>query len=185
MTHRELQAAGEWYDPRDPELAELARLCALCQHAFNALPSVPAPERDRLLAELLDSVGPGVWVEGPFHCDYGVNISLAEGVYINSGAVFLDCGRITVGPRAMFGPGVHLYTVGHPLEASLRRTNVERAAPIRIGADVWVGGRAVVLPGVTVGERAVVGAGAVVTRDVPAGTLVLGNPARVVRELPA
>ena len=164
--------AGELYDATDPELtADRERARALLQRYAN--------ERDpALLGTLFERLGKGAVIEAPFHCDYGWNIALGERVYANAFCVLLDCAPIEIGDRALLGPGVHLYTATHPLEAAERRQGLEYARPIAIGDDAWLGGGSIVLPGVSVGEAAVVGAGSVVTRDVPPGVTVAGNPAR-------
>ena len=118
----------------------------------------------------------------PFHCPYGVNIHLGEGVYMNAGCVILDCARVEIGGRTLLGPAVQRYTI-HPLDAKERADFIETARPVTLGRNVWIGGGAIVLPGVTIGDNAVVGAGSVVTKDVPAGHLVVGNPAKVVKEI--
>jgi maltose O-acetyltransferase len=143
-----------------------------------------ADKSEAYLAEWLGSVGKHCTIRPPFRCDYGLNIELGDDFYANFDCVFLDCGRIQIGRNCFLGPGVHIYAVTHPLEASARRVGTEWTRAVRIGDDVWIGGRAIVLCGVEIGDGAVVGAGAVVTRDVPAYALVAGNPARLVRMLP-
>jgi maltose O-acetyltransferase len=171
----ERMSAGELYDALDPELvAARARTRKLLGH-FNA-----EPDRS-MLEELLGSVGSDVVIEPPFHCDYGFNISLGDRFYANVGCVFLDCAPISIGNGVLLGPAVQLYAATHPLDAETRRSGLEYALPISIGDDVWIGGGALVLPGVTVGDRAVIGAGSVVTKDVPADTVVVGNPASAAR----
>jgi maltose O-acetyltransferase len=135
------------------------------------------------LAGWLGSVGKRCTIRPPFRCDYGLNIELGDDFYANFDCVFLDCGRIQIGRNCFLGPGVHIYTVTHPLEASARRVGTEWTRAVQIGNDVWIGGRAIVLCGVHIGDGAVVGAGSVVTRDVPAYALVAGNPARLLRML--
>lgn len=172
--------AGDWYQPADAQLtAERARARALCAQLNGA----PAAERAALLQQLFGHCGAGVAVTPSFHCDYGYNISLAEQVYFNAHCVLLDVCAITVGAHTLFGPGVHIYTVNHPLDAARRRTGVEIGRPVHIGQDVWVGGATVICPGVTVGDGTVIGAGSVVTRSLPPGVLAMGNPCRVVRSL--
>ena len=172
MTARERMLAGELYDATDPELAaDRERARALLQRYTS--------ERDpALLGTLFGRIGKGTGVEAPFHCDYGWNIALGEGIYANAFCVFLDCAPIEIGDRALLGPGVHLYTATHPLDPAKRREGLEYARPIAIGDDAWLGGGSIVLPGVSVGEAAVVVAGSVVTRDVPPCVTVAGNPAR-------
>lgn len=131
-----------------------------------------------LLAALVEDTGKGTLLEAPFHCAYGHNISLGEAVYLNAGCVVLDTAKVRIGARSMLGPGVHIYCADHHRDAAQRAAGIERALPVTIGEDVWIGGGAIVLPGVSIGDGAIVGAGAVVTRDVPAAARVMGNPAR-------
>ncbi len=181
MTEREKMLAGELYVATDPELVEARRRAeGLCRE-FN---EAAAEERGAVLGRLLGAVGEDVMVMPRFACDYGFNIRLGSRVFINYNCVFLDCAAIDIGDDAMFGPAVQLYTAGHPLEADVRRSGREWARPIRVGRDAWIGGGSIVLPGVTIGEGSVVGAGSVVTRDVEAGVVVVGSPARVVKRLP-
>jgi maltose O-acetyltransferase len=181
-SEREKMLAGELYDPLDPELAA-ARVRArdLCW-ALNATREADQDERRRLLIELFGAGGDEVWMQPPFFCDYGSNIFLGKRVFFNFNCVVLDVCSVRIGDFTLFGPSVQIYTATHPLEAELRRTR-EFAKPIEIGSDVWVGGAAVICPGVTIGSGSVVGAGSVVTRDIPAGVFAAGNPCRVIREL--
>ena len=165
------------YDPMQPELVEARRRARGLLARYNASPE------DQLLRELLARVGAEPFVEPPFFCDYGTNTSIGDRFYANTGCIFLDSAPVTIGDRVLFGPAVQLLGATHPLEAGLRAQGLEYAAPIAIGDDAWLGGGAIVLPGVTIGDRAVVGAGSVVTRDVPADVVVAGNPARVIRSL--
>lgn len=130
------------------------------------------------LRALFASVGEGCCLEAPIHCSYGKNISLGRNVYLNAGCVILDSAPVTIGDGTMLGPGAQIYCADHHRDAALRRQGIERALPVCIGADVWIGGGAILLPGVSVGDGAIVGAGAVVTRDVAPGARVVGNPAR-------
>jgi len=173
----ERMSAGELYDALDPELVAARARARKLLGRFNA-----DPERS-VLEELLGSVGSDAVIEPPFHCDYGSNISLGDRFYANVGCVFLDCAPISIGNGVLLGPAVQLYAATHPLDAETRRSGLEYALPISIGDDVWIGGGALVLPGVAVGDRAVIGAGSVVTKDVPADTIVVGNPARAARTL--
>jgi maltose O-acetyltransferase len=169
---------GELYRADDPELvAERLRAARLLRD-YNAGADQPA-----LLRDLLGAVAEGVVIQPVFACDYGYNIRLGRDGFVNYNCVFLDCAPIEIGDRLQMGPAVQLYTAGHPLERAVRRAGFEYARPIRIGDDVWIGGAAIILPGVTIGDGSVVAAGSVVTRDVPAFCLVAGNPARVVRAL--
>ena len=181
-TEREKMLAGELYDPLDPELAE-ARLRARDLLAvLNATREADETGRRRVLRDLFGSGGESVWLQPPFYCDYGTYIHLGEKVFFNFNCVVLDVCEVRIGARTLFGPAVQIYTATHPLDAELRKTR-ELGKPVTIGSDVWVGGGAIILPGVTIGDRAVIGAGSVVTKDVPAGVLAVGNPCRVVRTL--
>ena len=184
VTERDKMLAGELYDPFDPELAA-ARVKArdLCQ-ALNATREADEQERRRILVDLFGAGGDQVWMQPPFYCDYGSNIELGERVFFNFNCVVLDVCRVRVGDFTLFGPGVQILTPLHPLDAELRRRE-EYGKPIEIGSDVWVGGGALILPGVRVGSRAVIGAGSVVTRDIPDGVFAAGNPCRVIREITA
>ncbi|MCJ1681159.1 sugar O-acetyltransferase [Streptomyces sp. APSN-46.1] len=183
--YKDKMLAGELFAYDDTELTAERLAAALLMERYNAT-SVGAPgQRVSLLRDLLGSVGESIEVRSPFHCLYGRNIHLAEDVFVNYGGVFLDTACIEIGPRTLIGPYVQLLTATHPLEAELRRKGYEFGAAITIGSNVWIGGGAIVCPGVTIGDDAVVGAGSVVTKDVPAGVVVYGNPARVVRSLPS
>jgi maltose O-acetyltransferase len=181
-TERDRMLAGEPYDPLDPELvAARARARDLCQ-ALNATREAEEEGRQRILRELFGSGGDSVWMQPPFFCDYGANIHLGQRVYFNFNCVVLDVCEVRIGDFTLFGPAVQLYTATHPMDAALRRQH-ESGMPLTIGADVWVGGGAIVCPGVTIGDRTVIGAGSVVTRDIPADVLAAGNPCRVIRPL--
>ena len=181
-TERERMLAGELYDPFDPELvAGRERARNLCW-ALNATLEADVDERRRLLGELFGTGGDTVWMQPPFYCDYGTNIELGERVYFNFNCVVLDVCPVRIGSFTLFGPAVQILTPLHPLDHELRRKQ-EYGKPIEIGADVWVGGGALILPGVRIGSRSVIGAGSVVTRDIPEGVLAAGNPCRVIRPI--
>lgn len=181
-SEREKMLAGEMYDPMDPELvAGRERARNLCQ-ALNATREGEPEERRRILRELFGAGGESVWMQPPFYCDYGSNIHLGERVFFNFNCVVLDVCPVRIGDFTLFGPAVQIYTPLHPLDAALRRRQ-EYGKPVDIGSDVWVGGGAIILPGVRIGSRAVIGAGSVVTRDVPEGVFAAGNPCRVIREI--
>ncbi len=181
-TEREKMLAGELYDPFDPELvAGRIRARDLCQD-LNATRESDEAERRRILRELFGRGGDTVWMQPPFFCDYGANIELGERVFFNFNCVVLDVCRVTIGDYTLFGPAVQILTPMHPFDAELRRRE-EYGKPIDIGSDVWVGAGALILPGVRIGSRSVIGAGSVVTRDVPDGVFAAGNPCRVIREI--
>lgn len=177
-SEREKMLAGELYRSGDAEIQRELTEAAEWLVRFNA--SIP-PERRPLLAERLAQVGDGVEVRPPFFCDYGFNIKLGAGVFINFNCVILDVVEVSIGDRTQIGPCVHIYSADHPRDANVRKAGLELGRPVHIGRDVWIGGNAVILPGVTVGDNAIIGAAAVVTRDVPIGVTVVGNPARIVR----
>ncbi len=173
---------GELYLARDPELEADARHCAELLARFNDL-QTDAADRGRILAELLGSVGDGVTIRPPLQMDYGYQTTVGARTFINVGAVILDVGRVSIGADVQLGPNVQLLTPTHPLDPEVRRSGLEAAEPITIEDNVWLGGGVIVCPGVTIGRDTVVGAGAVVTKDLPSGVLAVGNPARVVRAL--
>jgi maltose O-acetyltransferase len=177
-TEKEKMLAGELYRPGDPELqAELAAAKAWMVE-YNAALANSAAERHVLLTRRLGFVGAGAVVRPHFHCDYGFNIRLGADAFLNFNCVILDVAEVSIGDGAQIGPAVQIYAADHPRDAAQRRAGFELGRPVRIGRHAWIGGGAIILPGVSIGDDAVVGAGAVVTRDVPAGTTVVGNPAR-------
>lgn len=178
-TEKEKMLAGELYVADCPMLAADSARASEWMDRYNAKLTMPAEERHSMLRELLASVGEGAFIRPPFHCDYGMNITLGSGVFLNFGCIILDVVAVTIGDMTQIGPGVQILTADHPRDPELRRQRLEFGRPISIGANVWVGGGALILPGVTVGDDAIIGSGAVVTRDVPAGATVVGNPARV------
>ncbi|MHB1134174.1 MAG: sugar O-acetyltransferase [Chloroflexota bacterium] len=180
---KERMLAGELYIFDDPDLfAENQRALALIER-FNASPAAASEARAALLRELLGSIGAGSEIRSPLYCDYGKYISIGSGTFINFGAVLLDEAPITIGDDCQIGPNVQLLTPTHPLEPEPRREKWEAAKPIALGNNVWLGGGVIVCPGVTIGENTVVGAGSVVTKDLPANVVAVGNPARVIRHL--
>ena len=170
------------YDPLDPELvAGRIRARDLCQ-SLNATRESEDAERRRILGALFGKGGDSVWMQPPFYCDYGTNIELGERVFFNFNCVVLDVCPVAIGDFTLFGPAVQIYTPMHPFNAEQRRRE-EYGKPIEIGSDVWVGGGAIILGGVRIGSRSVIGAGSVVTRDLPAGVFAAGNPCRVIRTI--
>ena len=182
MSQREKMLAGEMYDPLDPELvAARMRARDLCQD-LNATRESQEDERRRILRQLFGRGGETVWMQPPFFCDYGANIELGERVFFNFNCIVLDVCRVRIGDYTLFGPAVQIYTPMHPFNADQRRRE-EFGKPVEIGSDVWVGGGAIILPGVRIGSRTVIGAGSVVTRDVPDAVFAAGNPCRVIRAI--
>ena len=181
-TQRQKMQAGELYDPMDIELVTArARARDLCQ-ALNATRETQQDERRQILRELFAAGGDTVWMQPPFCCDYGSNVELGERVFFNFNCVVLDVCPVRIGSYTLFGPAVQIYTPMHPMNAQLRRER-EFGKPVEIGSDVWVGGGAIILPGVRIGSRSVIGAGSVVTRDIPDGVFAAGNPCRVIRTI--
>jgi len=170
--------AGALYRAGDPELSEKRA------RARSLLARLAGGDRS-VAAELFGGIGDEVEIVPPFFCDYGSNIFVGSRVFMNTGGVILDCARVDIGDDVQMGPGVHLYTATHPVGVALRRTGLERAEPISIGADVWLGGRVVVCPGVSVGDGSAICAGSVVVRDIPARVVAAGNPCRVIRTIDA
>jgi maltose O-acetyltransferase len=184
LTERDKMLSGRLYDPFDAELV-VARERArdLCR-ALNDTRESQQAERRRLLRDLFGTGGDTVWMQPPFYCDYGSHIHLGTRVFFNFNCVVLDVCEVRIGDYSLFGPGVQILTPLHPFDAALRRER-EFGKPVDIGADVWVGGAAVILSGVRIGSRSVIGAGSVVTRDIPEGVFAAGNPCRVIRDVAA
>ncbi|WP_104984760.1 sugar O-acetyltransferase [Sorangium cellulosum] len=180
---RERMLAGDPYIADDPEIAEQSAAALDLMAAYNATSVRQRPLRRRLLEQLLGSIGEGTEIRPPFYVDYGAHITIGARCFANFGLVALDVAPITIGDDVQIGPNVQLLTPTHPVEPEPRRNKWEGAKPIKIGNNVWLGGGAIVLPGVTIGDNTVVGAGSVVTRDLPANVIAVGNPARVIRSL--
>jgi maltose O-acetyltransferase len=179
-TPRQRMEAGDPYIADDEILAMHRRATALCE-SYNTTPAADPIRRRSILDQLLGGIGSDSEIRAPFHCDYGTYVRIGDRCFVNFGLVALDVVAITIGHDVQIGPNVQLLTATHPVHAGRRRAKWEAAEPITIGDNVWLGGGAIVLPGVTVGQDAVIGAGSVVTRDVAAGMVAVGNPARVIR----
>lgn len=187
-TEKEKMLAGEVYDCTDPELLERWHKAKALQMAYNSTPSTDRQRLTALLDELLGTRGEEAWVTAPFYVDYGENIHLGRNVEINMNCVFLDCNRITIGDYSGIGPGVHVYAVYHDTDPERRLSPDSQlwkcqTAPVTIGRNVWIGGNSVILPGVTIGDESTIGAGSVVTHDIPARCVAVGNPCQVIRYL--
>jgi maltose O-acetyltransferase len=169
--------AGELYDADDPELVAERDRCERLMREYNAHGA------EDVLRELLGAIGKETYIRPPFFCDYGYNITLGDNVYLNFNCVILDVVPVAIGDRVQIASAVQLLAADHPRDAQERATGLEFGRPITIGDDVWLGGGTIVLPGVTIGARSVIGAGSVVTKDVPPDVVAAGNPCRVVREL--
>jgi maltose O-acetyltransferase len=180
-TEREKMLAGESYNCLDPDLEAERQKTKQLLRLHNLTEAVP--ERQAILQQLLGHIGQNSIIEPPFYCVYGQNIHIGDHVFLNVLCTILDCNEVRIGHHVMIGPGVQIYTAAHHLQAEPRNRGLEVAKPIAIEDNVWIGGAAVLLPGVRIGRNAVVGAGAVVSRSVAANTVVAGNPARVIREI--
>lgn len=182
-SQRERMLAGDLYRADDPQLDGDHRRAMRLMEEFNRSAADAPAQRRRLLAELLGALGEGTVIRPPLYCDYGRHLSVGARAFINFGLVALDVATITIGDDVQIGPNVQLLTPTHPVAAAPRRAKWEAAKPITIGPNVWLGGGVIVLPGISIGENSVVGAGAVVTRDLPADVVAVGNPARIARSL--
>ena len=182
MKARELQQAGYLY-PLDEELLNAHNNAKRLTRLLNATLETERPKRSEIAKELFGQSGEGVYIEPPFHCDYGCNTRVGKNFYCNYDCVFLDCGPITIGNNVMLGPKVALYAVNHPIDPVARACHYDYPQPITIGNNVWIGGSSVICPGVSIGDNTVIGAGSVVTKDIPSGVVAAGNPCRVIREV--
>lgn len=182
-TEKEKMLGGELYDPLDQQLSDERLQARLLIKRLNDSREDETEERKRILKELIPNAGEDLWLQPPFYCDYGTNITTREKVFFNFNCVVLDVAPVIIGSRTLFGPNVQIYTATHPISHKERASGLEYAKPITIGEDVWIGGSAVICPGVTIGHRSVIGAGSVVTKDIPADVFAAGNPCRIIRPL--
>lgn len=190
MTEKEKMLSGANYNSRDPELIGLYHRARKLLHKYNNLDSTLVEQRDHILTELLGFKATGVWIEAPFFCDYGENISIGENSFVNVSCVFLDNNKITIGKNALIAPNVQIYTTTHPLKASERIIEDDESSryltstkPVTIGDNVWIGGNTVIFPGANIGNNTTIGAGSVVTKSIPDNVLAFGNPCQVKKEL--
>ncbi len=181
-TEKEKMIDGDYYLAGDSTLIKDRRRAKNLLHRLNVTEYRLTKKAKEILKELIPNAGKNLYIEPPFHCDYGYNIFCGDNVYFNVNCVVLDCTKVTVGSNVFFGPAAQLYTATHPLDAELRKT-LENALPITIGDDCWIGGNSVICPGVTIGKGCVIGAGSVVTKNIPDNSLAVGNPAKVIRKL--
>jgi maltose O-acetyltransferase len=182
-TEKEKMLAGELYDPLDRELCEDRIKARLLIRELNETSEDQPEEKTRILKELIPNAGKGLWLQPPFYCDYGSNIIIGDNVFFNFNCVVLDVARVVIGSRTLFGPNVQVYAATHPISHKERATGLEYGKPINIGEDVWIGGSTVICPGVTIGDRSVIGAGSVVTKDIPNDVTAAGNPCKIIRQL--
>lgn len=182
MTEKQKMLAGEMYNPLDDELSNEREKAKLLFQEINSLNESQKVDRSKLVYKLFGKAGKNLWVEPPFYCDYGYNILVGENVFFNYNCCILDVMPVTIGNNVMIAPNVQIYSATHPLHAKERNSGKEFAKPITIGDDVWIGGGAIICPGVTIGNRVVIAAGAVVTKNVPDDFLVGGNPAKLIKK---
>lgn len=182
-TNKENMLAGKLYMAGGEELAKDSRRSRMLTRLFNNTTEEQIEYRTQLLKELFESTGESLYIEPPFRCDYGSNITVGNNFYANFDCIILDVAKVTIGDNVFFAPRVGVYTAGHPIDAGVRNTLLEFGKPVTIGNNVWVGGNVVINPGVTIGNNVVIGSGAVVTKDIPDNVIAAGNPCRVLREI--
>lgn len=183
MTEKELMLAGKLYMAKDDELAKDCKRSRQLTRLFNNSTEEQREYRVQLLKELFRKTGENIYMEPPFRCDYGCNITVGENFYANFDCIILDVNEVVIGDNVLFAPRVCVYTAGHPIDADIRNSAVEYGKKVVIGNNVWVGGSTVINPGVTIGNNVVIGSGSVVTKDIPDNVVAAGNPCRVIREI--
>ncbi len=191
MTEKEKMLSGEPYYPRDPELIKMYHRARVFMREFNSMDSNQFNQKQKLMKEYLGFVGVDVWIESPFYCDYGENIHIGEGSFLNMNCTLLDVNLIRIGKNTLLAPSVQIYTALHPINSLDRiKTNeknkswyITQGKPVEIGDQVWIGGGTIILPGVKIGNRSTIGAGSVVTKNIPEGVLAFGNPCKIIREI--
>jgi acetyltransferase-like isoleucine patch superfamily enzyme len=181
-TEKQKMLSGELYLSFESELFEERQRTINLLYEFNNLSPRHIEGRKTIIKKLFGSTGQEFWVEQRLHCDYGYNIHIGENFYANVGCTILDCAEVRIGDNVLFAPGVSLYTAGHPTNTGQRNAGLEYAYPIKIGDNVWIGGGAIILPGVSIGDNTIIGAGSVVTKNIPANVIAVGNPCRVIKE---
>jgi maltose O-acetyltransferase len=182
-TEKEKMLSGQLYLAADEELSKERLNARKLLKKLNDSDPGDVRLRNQVFQDLLGEIGKEFWIEPPFYCDYGYNIRAGQQVYFNFDCVILDVSQVTIGDRCLFGPKVQIYTATHPVNWKVRGSLLEYGTPITIGSDVWVGGGAILCPGVGIGDRSIIAAGAVVTKDVPSDVLVGGNPAKIIKRL--
>lgn len=183
MTELEKMLAGELYWATDPELVALRKPARRLTREYNRSSEEETQRRQAILKELFGATGERIEIEPPFYCDYGSNIYVGNNFYMNFDCLILDCAKVEIGDNVLFGPKVQIYTATHPVDAEERIKGPEFAKPVKIGNNVWIGGGAIICPGVTIGDNTTIAAGSVVTKDIPSNVVAGGNPCRVLREL--
>ena len=185
MSNKEKMLTGEYYISWDEELTlEREKAKDLLFEFNNIRPSLRG-ERETIIHKLFGKVGKNCWIESPFNCDYGYNITVGDNFYTNTNCCILDCAKVTIGNNVWIGPNVGIYTPNHAFDSKERTDGYEKSLPIEIGDNVWIGGGVTIIGGVKIGQNSIIGAGSVVTKNIPAGVIVAGNPAKVIREITA
>ena len=185
MSNKEKMLNGEYYISWDEELTlEREKAKDLLFEFNNIRPSLRG-ERETIIHKLFGKVGKNCWIESPFNCDYGYNITVGDNFYTNTNCCILDCAKITIGNNVWIGPNVGIYTPNHAFDSKERADGYEKSLPIEIGDNVWIGGGVTIIGGVKIGQNSIIGAGSVVTKNIPAGVIVAGNPAKIIREITA
>ena len=182
-TEKEKMLAGEYFNPFDKELSEERLAARKLLHQLNHNPPENLQQQKEIVRKLLPNSSKATFIQPPFYCDYGYNIKTGKGVFFNFNCTLLDIATIKIGEKTIIGPNAQIYTAIHPINAEERMTNIEKGKPIIIGKNVWIGGNVTICPGVKIGDKSVIGAGSVVTKDIPANVMAAGNPCKVIKEL--
>lgn len=184
ISEKEKMLSGELYDANsNPDLISERKVCKILLHRLNSLPPDDEDERQSLLRKIIGRAKRRFIIESPFHCDYGYNICLGENFYMNVNCIILDEAKVSFGDNVFIAPGCGFYTAGHPFDVEQRNAGLEYAKPISVGNNVWIGGNVTVVSGVNIGDNCVIGAGSVVTKDIPDNSLAAGNPCKVIRKI--
>ena len=183
MTEKEKMLSGQLYSAQDAELVRDMKKSRWLTRLFNNSTEEQQDYRKQLLKDLFEATGENIYIEPPFRCDYGCNISIGENFFANYDCIIVDVCKVKIGKNVFFGPRVNIFTAGHPIDAYIRNTLLEFGKPVTIGDNVWVGGNTVINPGVTIGNNVVIGSGSVITKDIPDGVIAVGNPCKVLREI--
>jgi maltose O-acetyltransferase len=183
MTEKERMLSGKLYIPQGEEIIHDYQHCKMLLEQINTCPEVEWRHRNELFRTLFGSLGEGFWIAAPFHCDYGRHIRIGDGFAANYDCIIIDVCPVTIGNHVLLGPRVGIYTAAHPIDAGVRNARLEYGKPIQIGNDVWIGGNAIINPGVTIGNNVVIGSGSVVTQSIPDNVVAVGNPCRVLRPI--
>lgn len=183
MKEKDKMLSGKPYNSFNEELLSERQYVKELLYDFNNLPPSNIARRNAIIKKVFGEIGDNYFIEPPFRCDYGYNISVGKNFYTNYNCTILDCAKVTIGDNNMFGPNVCIFTAGHPIHFELRNEVIEYALPVTIGNNVWIGGGAILNPGITIGDNVVIGSGSVVTKDIPSNTIAVGNPCKVMREI--